>query len=217
MIDLRIIEIRDVLPVTSIEPVEGVDPRTIRVRGSDLANVHELQINESPSPSIVIISGTEVLAQVPEALGDAPIRTVSAISHRLTKTKRSTITFAIGDTPGYVTGRERLIQSFLKLLLQTPGTDAFAPNLGGGVLKAVGRAGHAKGAGSLVAEVQTGVDRVRRQIMAMQSREPHLQVDERLLYARLLRADFNAQAGALFTTIDIASQALVSSVVALEV
>lgn len=217
MIDLRIIEVRDVLPITSIQPVEGLTPRTIRVKGSDLANVHELLINESPSPSIVIVSATEILAQVPTQVGNSAIRTVLAISHRLTRTKRSTITFAFGDTPGYVSGRERLIQSFLKLLLQTPGTDAFAMNLGGGVLKAVGRAGHMRGAGGLIAEVQAGVDRTRQQLMALQSREPHLHADERLLYARLLKAEFNAQAGALFSWIDIASQSLASSVVALEV
>jgi hypothetical protein len=217
MIDLRVIEIRDVLPVTSVEPIVGFSPRTVRVRGSDLSNVHELYINDSPSPSIVIVSATEILAQVPTVMEGAPIKTVEAISQRLTRTDRSTITFAIGNTPGYVSGRERLVQSFLKILLQTPGTDAFAPNIGGGVLRAVGGGGNIQGAGGMVAAVQVGVDRTRQQLMALQSRQPHLHADERLLYARLLQAEFNAQAGALFTKIDLASQALASSVVALEV
>jgi hypothetical protein len=54
-------------------------------------------------------------------------------------------------------------------------------------------------------------------MLALQSKESHLHADERLMYARLLQANFNAQAGALFCSIDIASQALASSVVALEV
>lgn len=132
MIDLRVIEVRDILPVTSIEPLQDFEPRTVRVRGSDLANVHEIYINEEPSPDIVILSATEALAQVPTVLANTAIRTVTAISQRLTRTPRSTITFAIGNTPGYITGRDRLVQTFLKLLLQTPGTDAFSPNLGEG-------------------------------------------------------------------------------------
>lgn len=217
MIDLRIIEIRDVLSVTSISPVHTVSPRTIRVKGVDLANAHEVLLNDIPSPDIVIVSATELLAQVPTSLGNSPVTSVSVISHRLTQTQRSAITFAIGDTPGYVTGRERLIQTFLKLLLQSPGTDAFSPNLGGGVLRAVGRANHVGGAAGLVSAVQVGVNRTRQQMMALQSQEPNLQPDERLLYARLLQASFNAQTGSLNCNIDIASQALASSVVALEV
>lgn len=218
MIDIQIIENRDILPITQFEYAIGVVPRTIILKGLDFDNVREVLVNETKSPSVVIESSTRLLAQIPDSIGRGPVRSVVAVSNRLTRTRNSMIRFRLSDTPSYVSGIERLIQTFLKLLLQTPGTDAFSPRLGGGVLKAAGKqsTNATAHANSLVADVKLGVDRTKRQLIAIQANDPTLALSEKLMYARLLDARFSPQEQTLFCRVDVANQALQSSVVNVE-
>lgn len=219
MIDLQMIEIRDVLPVKKLEVAHGVVPRSVYVRGPDMRSAAEVWINEYKSPDIIPIDNHTVLAQVPDAIEGGPLRSVTVISARITSTQNSRITFRLGDATRYISGIERLVQVFLKILLQTPGTDAFSPKLGGGILRAAGRLSRSASSGpnTLVADVDVGVTRTRRQLLALQAHEPALTLQEKLLYARLLEAKFVAQEQTLYAIIDIANQAMQSSVVSLEV
>lgn len=219
MIDLQMIEIRDVLSVKQLELAHGVYPLSFYVRGPDMRSANEVWLNEYKSPDFLKIDNQTLLVQVPDAIAKGPIRSVTVISSKLTATERSKITFRLGDTTKYISGIERLIQMFLKILLQTPGTDAFAPELGGGLLRAAGRLSRSPtaGANTLVADVEVGVSRTRRSILSLQAHEPALSLQEKLLYAKLLEARFSAQDQTLYAIIDIANQAMQSSVVSLEV
>jgi hypothetical protein len=219
MIDLQVIEIRDILPVKRLEIAHGVEPRSVYVRGVDMRSAREVWLNEYKSPDIVVIDNKTVLAQVPAAVDGGPLRSVTVVSSKLTQADRSRIEFRIGDSPRFISGIERLIQVFLKLLLQTPGTDAFAPDLGGGILRAAGRLSRSPtaGANTLVADVEVGVGRTSKQLLSLQAHEPALALTEKLLYARLLEARFSATDQTLYAIIDLANQAMQSSVVSLEV
>lgn len=216
MVDLQIIEIRDLLTVKRFKIAQGVVPRSIEVFGIDLRSVREVRINETRSPSVVVISNNRLLAQVPEQI--VAIRSLVAISNKLTNTKRSMIQFKLGDTTSFTSGLERLVQVFLKILLQTPGTDAFNPLLGGGVLAAAGKLSqNPSNASSVAADVSQGVDRTRKQLIAIQAHDPALAVSEKLLYARLLDAHFTPQEQVLACQMDIANHAMKSSLTSLEV
>jgi hypothetical protein len=214
MNDLRILEIRDILPLTNVVPASGVSPRSIIVTGRDFNNAHEILINEIKSPSVIITSSSRLMAQVPPSLGGAAVRTVVVISHRLTGTKRSKITFRLGDTTHTVSGIERLIQQFIKMLLTTPGSDIFAKKVGGGLLRTVARQS-ARGGGTMVSDLHMGVDRTRRQIMAIQANDKTIALSERLLFARIVEAKFIQQELALVGKIAIGNQANQRSVVGL--
>lgn len=206
MVDLQVIEIRDVLKVTGVQPIVGFTPRTVRVYGKDFRNVYEVLVNDATSPSVFVVTNREMLVQVPTSLGRAPIRTVQAISHKLTSADKSKITFRIGDTTHGISGMERLIQTFLKLLLQTPGSDIFAWKLGGGVLRTVARQ-TARGGGSMVADLTVGVERTSRQLTNLQSSNTSLPLTERLLFARVTEAKFIQSELALVGRIGIGNQA----------
>lgn len=189
MADLRIIEVRDLLRVSTVAINPYVIPRTVTVHGQDFRYALEVWINETKSPSVFIQSNTMLLAQVPDSQLTSPIRTVSVVSSQLTATEISKIEFRVGNMPGTVGGISQLIQNFIKLLLQDPGSDIFARNLGGGLLRAVGQQ-TSKSGQSLVADLQMGVDRTRKQIMTLQAGDRQLRPSEKLLYARLLDARF---------------------------
>ena len=129
MVDLQVIEISDVLQVTRVTPA-NMTPRSVTVQGRDFRTAKEIRINEMKAPAFTIVNNQVIVAQVPPALGDAAVRTVVVISYRFTSTEQSKIEFRIGDTPKAVAGIERLSQTFLKMLLQTPGSDVFSPKIG---------------------------------------------------------------------------------------
>lgn len=215
MVDLQVIEIRDILRITGVRPVQDSDPPTLDVAGRDFNNIQELRINEVKSPSLVVINSTRLLAQVPETQESMPIRSIVAISNRLTRTDRSIINFRIGDTPRSVDGMERLIQTFLKLMLQSPGTDIFAPKVGGGLIRAVGKQIRNPSSATLVSDFSLAVARARQQLMSLQANDPTVDLSERLLHARVLDAKFIPSELALVGKIAIGNQQGRSSMVGL--
>lgn len=208
MIDLRVIEIRDVLAVRQIESAHGVTPVSVILTGPGLKDAFEVYINEVKSPTFVEINNTQILAQVPERIVNAAIRSVVVISSKLTSTTKSKITFRISDQPSAVSGLEFLIQRFLKILLQTPGSDAFARRIGGGLLRVAGKLSSSPmaAASSVAADVQLAVNKTKRQLLMIQSGEPQLAIQEKLSSAQLLEARFAPQEQSLVVIMSLKNQ-----------
>lgn len=168
----------------------------------------EVLINDIPSPDIIVLSKTRLLAQLPDSLQKVPnVVSVSVLSRNLTITNRSLIRFRISDTPGRVTGILRLVQLFLKVLFTTPGSDIFNKRTGGGALVNIGETFGADEGGDIISDFVISVDTTARQILAQQGRNPRIPRDERLLSARVKAAGFNRQLGALIATVELTSQA----------
>lgn len=215
MVDLQVIEISDILRVVSVDILPQSDPPTIKIRGKDFNSAQRVLINEVESPDIVIISGRELLAQMPPTEITTPLRSIVVTSSRLTNTDRSEISFRLGDTPKSMAGLTLLIQQFLVLMLRAPGTDIFSPRVGGGLLRAVGRQISSPSSSTLVADLEVAVSRTRQQIMTLQAKNTRLSMTERLAYARVVDAKFQAAELSLVGRIAIGNQASEGSVVGL--
>lgn len=223
MIDIQVIEIRDILPVKNVYIAQGVEPPTLIVEGLDFNSAHRVFINNIEADEVMVLSATEMMVVAPFDL-TVNISSVEVISNRLTSTERSKITFGISDQPKAVQGIERLIQKFLKVMIQTPKRDIWSPDVGGGLLSMVGKTFGkgsegvmAEASSTLAADMQVAVDRARRQIIAIQANSPQTAASERLLYARLLESQFLPQEMAMYGRIQLASHAGQSAVVRLEV
>lgn len=183
-------------------------PRSLDIHGTDFRSVDEVLINDIPSPDVIILSKTHLIAQLPSILQKVPnVVSVSVLSRNLTITNRSLIRFRISDTPGRVRGILRLIQLFLKTLLATPGTDIFSRRSGGGALVNIGETFGVDEGGDVISDFIISVDTTSRQILSRQGRDPRLPRDERLLSARVISAGFNRELGAIIATVELTSQA----------
>lgn len=207
MVDLQFIEMRDVLKVTSVSFVPDFDPPTLLVKGKDFSKAYEVYINEIKSPSVVISNNQTLLAQIPPSEVSAPIRSIVVVSSRLMQIERSKIMFRIGDDPKSVDGFERLIQSFLKIMLQSTNSDIFSPKLGGNLLGAVGRLISNPSNQTLTTDFTLAVSRARQQIMALQVGDPTLNLNERLAFAKVIEVKFVPNELALLGRIHIGNQA----------
>jgi hypothetical protein len=205
-VDFQTISPQELVQLNQVRVLPG-PPRSVLVLGEDFRSVDEVLINQVPSPDVVVLDKNRLMAQVP-AFGQLDrVHTVQVLSKKLVLSERSQLKVRIGRTPGRVTGILRLMQLFIKLLFTTPGRDIFSPRLGGGALKNVGATFGSSQGGDIVNDFVIAVDNTSRQIIAIQGRDPSIPRDERLLGARVLKAQFNKGMGGIDAVIQLTSQA----------
>jgi len=206
-VDFQVCFPQVVVPLSSVRILPGVSPKSVDVLGDDFRSVDQVYINDIASPSVVILSKTRLLAQVPAGLQNSPLNSVNVISTSLTVSPRSTIKFRIGKTPSKVSGILRLVQLFLKVLFTSTGTDIFAPRIGGNGLRDIGLTFGTDQSGSIVGDFIVAVSTAQKQIMTIQGRDPTIPRDERLLASTVTAATYNRQEAALVVTVELTSQA----------
>lgn len=177
------------------------------VVGEDFTSVDEVLVNDLPADTVVVLTQTRLLASLPTPLKPEDVMSVAVLSRQLTITPRSLIKLRVGKTPSMVTGILKLVQEFLRLLFMTPGSDIFSPDLGGAALRNIGSTFSANKGGSVVSDFVLSVNTTSKQLVAIQSRDPRLPKDERLLSARVNSASFDQTTAALIVSVEIMSQA----------
>ncbi len=207
MIDFQVVRLQDVLPITSITRLVGVKPRSVEILGSDFINVESVYLNDSLSPSIVVMSETRILAQVPDDQVNETIRAAYVLSTRLTLTQRSLVDLSIGKRPQTVSGVLMLVQNFVRVLLRTPGTNIFNPNLGGGLFKSIGKNIGANSRDRVGSDIAVSVARTRQAFIAAQTPDRRIPPEERLLTADIIGLSIVPEQGTIYATISVKSQA----------
>lgn len=207
MIDFQVVRLNDVLPVTGIERVPGVQPRTVRLKGRDFRNVETVYLNGSVSPEFVVLSQGEILAQVPADQKSVAIQEAYVLSTRLTFTKRSVVELSVGIRPQTVSGTLLLVQTFIRLLLRTPGSNIFHPTSGGGLYRNIGKVLGSNSRDRVGAEAAVAVARTRQLIISTQTPDRRIPPEERLLSADIIGLELVPQQGELHMSIRVDSHA----------
>lgn len=207
-VDFQLVHPQKVVELNAVRELVRYSPRSLDVRGTDFSAVDDVEINDQLSPNWVVLGRHRLIAQVPDTEQNGKIYSVNVISNRLTFTRESVLRFMIGRSPGRVVGMPRLLQLFVKVLMTTPGTDIWSPNMGGGLLQKVGGyTGKDEGRG-LVGDVAVSVDTTTRQILAMQAGEGSSPPTERLLTAEVTSARYDRHDLSLHVTVQLVNQAL---------
>jgi phage baseplate assembly protein W len=205
MNDLKILTIRDVLPVAKVEYANNVVPLSLVITGNSVGQANHVYINDIESPEFVVLSPGRILAQVPHSETDSVLRKVSVISDVPTVNRNSLLHFEIGASIKSIKGIEKLVQAFCKTLLQTPGSDRFRPEEGGGLLKIVGRDVSRGDSRTMQAAVVGAVSRTRDQLMTRQASDRKIPADERLLTAQTESVGFDSSTTTLVARVSISA------------
>lgn len=193
------------MKLTGVSRVPGSSPPAISVLGDDFSSVDEVIVNDITAPSYYVTSRNEMFVTLPEAVSADALLDVAVVSRSLVLSRESLMKFRVSRVPSKVNGLLRLLQVFIKVLLTTPGSDIFNPRLGGGALKNIGRTFSKNQTGSIVSDFVVAVDNTTRQITAIQSRQPQLPADERLLSAKITSANFSITESGLLVTVEVTS------------
>ena len=214
--DLQFIQFSDALPITGAKEIPDMEPRSLQIVGVDFRHAVEVLINESNSPSFAIANKTTIIAHVPDDQKSSIIRNLSVLSADFTATIQSRIRFRLGKDPKKVTGLKAMMQTYLKILFTSAGTDAFARRIGGSGLKNLGKSFHISQSQTIVSDFAISVRRAESQMKALQSQQPRLPDDERLLNANMLNAKFDPQLTALLARVELIAQSGVRAIANLE-
>lgn len=187
--DLQIIYPQALLPIAQVRAVPGMVPSTLSIEGGPFLDVEEVLINGIKSPSIVIPSSKQVLAEVPSSQ-EGGVTNVEVLSSSFFLSDRAVYRFRLGNQVRLVTGLPKLIQTYLRILLQRPGSSMLAPDLGGGLLDMVSSPHAPKEQRALTAQVYQAVQRTSEALLTYQSRLAGVPRTELLAGAQLLRCGF---------------------------
>lgn len=204
--ELQVIYLKDVLPISAADNVPGMVPRTLDVRGPDFDSVDHVLINDIESPSVVVASPTQIYAQVPDVLAEEQVHSIAVVGGEFTRTDASRVMFGLTRRPRLVAGMERLVQSFLMLLFTSTGSDAWYPGKGGNLQKIIGGNFSRRDSGSVVAEFSVAIGRTRTQMVAAQATNPRLQDTERLAAAEVLQSVFDPSSAALIARVQLTNR-----------
>jgi hypothetical protein len=205
-VDFQVCFPQQSIKITGVSRVPGSDPPTLDVLGEDFSSVDEVLINDIPATNYYVVSRNRLFVVPPVGVPIANVDTVAATSRTLTLSEKSLLKFQISRMPSKVNGILRLVQLFTKVLFTTPGTDAFNQKLGGGALRNIGRTFSRSQTGGIVSDFVVSVDNTTRQLISIQSRQPQLPANEKLLSAKVTSANFSLQEAALLVTVEITSQ-----------
>jgi len=203
MYGIQLIRLLDVLKVNAVRNAPGVVPRSLIITGDDFSSVERVLINGDSSPDFVVYSRTELAAQVPDQLVDALITDVAVLSSGLTFTEKSLVEFTFGTRPKKVRGILRLMQTFLRILLRTPGSNIFHRRSGGGLTLRVGDNITSRTA----ADVAIAINTTRQYLIGVQTAERSIPPSERLLSAEILGLSADRQNTQVAVTVVLTSHA----------
>lgn len=214
--DLQYVQFSDALSVTGAQEIPGLEPRSLEIRGVDFRNAVKVFMNDTLSPSFVVSSKNVILAQVPTPLVKSNIQTIEVISSEFTATWQSKLIFEIGDNPKLIEGLQVMMQTFLKVLFTTPGSDSFMGKLGGNALKNLGGSFEVSETSSVVSDFTIAVSRTVTQIQGLQAQQTRIPDDERLLAANVLSVSFDPYLTALVARVELIAQSGRKAIVNLE-
>jgi hypothetical protein len=207
---LEVIKFRDLIPVTSIPRfVPDLGYLAIEVVGDDFSSVERIFINEVLAPEFIVLNKHRMYVQLPDAAYDV-ISSIEVVSSNFTRFGAGAkVSYELGDKTKVVSGILKLVQLFTKWMLQSPNSDIFNPERGGGLQELVGRLDTDKKMNVVLASVSRSVQNTVTQIRSAQSRAYGLPLSERLLSAEV--TDFEVYREQMNASVKVAIQSAAGS------
>jgi len=187
---LEVIRFRDIIRADKISLARDGSgnpllPTTVALRGDDFTSADVVSINDMKVPSFIIMDKHTIWAELPP--NTLSIDSVSVVSSKFTKTaEASLVKFQVGEHTRTTSGLLKLSQLFIKWLLQTPGSDIFNPERGGGVQAMIGTAYSTKNMDPILAGLTQAVTKTTEEIQQAQLFAGELPLAERLLSTRIM-------------------------------
>jgi hypothetical protein len=210
MADLQVVYLQDVITVHKVEPVDSLDIAAVKVVGKKMDSAATVLINNIESPSFFIVSKSELIAEIPSIVvqSDDIIRSVAVLAAKATNTERAVINFRLGGHLTKVSGIQRLIQRYILMLLTSPGSDLFDPDIGGGLQDLIGKvASRPASEHEVSGSVARSVNKATEDLQRLQSGSQFLDPSERLVSADIIGTFFDPRTTVLAVQVQLNSAA----------
>lgn len=184
MKDVKVVRRRNVLPITKVTKISS-DPAILEVLGDNFTDANQVRLNDAIVNDWVLAASDRILISIPDSLQKITLYTVAVLTEEL-RSNDNILSFEIGRIES-VSGIDSLVQHFVKVLLQSPGSNVFKPG-GGGVLKLAGKNTINYG-NSIKSDLIEAVDRTKNQLLSEQANS-RISLTEKLANAEILGIGF---------------------------
>lgn len=164
-----------------------LDTSVIRLKGQSLDKAVSVRVNSKPVPFTLQGSG-EIVTVLPER--DKTLQSVDVVTTASKISRRSFFEYTLGGDFGITRGTFKAVQQFLKVLMTTPGSDAFNTRLGGNMQNWVGQRVSYGNPQGLISRTVLGVIQTGNTLALMQARS-NLPPDERITDVQVLNAQLD--------------------------
>ena len=215
--DLQCIYPQRVIPLSEVRvlPDAGSGPVAIEVRGGDFTHALEVRV-DGLVVEFEVQDVRKLTARLPETARGRGPNEVTVLSSEVATTGESALRFKLGKPPAMVSGAQKLLQTFVRLLFTTPGRDVFARDLGGGAMRIISSPVRPDQEGDTLSDFILAVEQTKRQLVRIQSQDPRIPPDERLLNASVGGVGGDRRRGRLNVEISVTSQTRKSATTGLE-
>lgn len=195
MFDLKVLNAKVLLTINGISPVRGLLNPAVLLTGQDFNNTDSVVYNGVPALDFIIYSSTKLIVKVPTSQIGKDIVGMEVYSSVPLPNLDATLVFELTAPLKKLSGIERLVQSWMILFNTTPGTDIFSPTIGGGVRSILGRPVNGNSAAS--ADLALAIDKTKKDLVKLQTQDPTIPPEEKLLSADLGEVAYDPSTGVL--------------------
>lgn len=196
MIDLRIVQARVLLKVTSVAPIRSFVPPSIVVVGVDLNLTQSVLYNNIEADDFIINSPSRLIVKIPVSQVGKEFRDLKVFSTVVKSGLSASVILGLLPPLSKVQGVERLAQSWFMVWNSNPNTDVFSPSSGGGGRALIGRNTDVQGT-SIGADLQLSVEKTNTEIQQLQASLPNIPLDEKFLSGTIQQIQFSSSTGTL--------------------
>ena len=195
--DLKVMEILDILPVTSVD-IDSPAPLILRLKGRNYHYAQQVNINDAALTLVAtadevgfrILDKYTILARMPEYMWDKLINTIHVFGEKTGLQESTSISLNFTSFAS-VRGIAKAVQQYVFVLMTTPGSDKFFPSRGGGLNNMVGAAINAANAQGLAAALSDCLKRTLSSLKKTQS-YANLPPEEKILDVILLSLGYDS-------------------------
>jgi hypothetical protein len=199
--DLRVIHLRKVLPVTRMLDVPG-PPHVLYITGPEMEGAASVEINGNRGYSWRSVGPRMISVDLPLMF---MIQTVAVLGQEMGTAREAEIFFGFTELMSMTSGIQKLAQDWLKRFLTTPGTDPFSRKSGGGGQEILKKSSAAEGLFN--SALLIAVRSTNEQLIARQAIDIAMPSSEKLLNAKLLKVTVDPDRTGYTADIEILSQA----------
>jgi len=188
MIDVQFISLVDELQVLAAVEVPDAEPRAIRLQSrGGFFDAQRVLINDFGVDTFTVVNDNFLLVNPPNQFSTITVAQMdfAVVSGSYTGGRSARLVFGPTKTVRKVEGLQKLVQQVVKTFLSNVGSNKFARNDGGDLLRSLGATLSPEGRAKVTASVSQAVSRTEEQVRAAQLRVRGLPTVERLLSLQL--------------------------------
>lgn len=177
----------------------------VQITGTGFIDVANVLINGYRSPEFIVDTAQRIFAAVPTAVAGQIITDIQVLLLSPLRGMENAIILDIGGGNGRIEGPAKLVQSFVKTLLTTPGSSIFSPQLGGGLMRLSGQ-NMATPTGNVESEARAAISRTETQLRTLHAASPRLPLSEKLRSVNILSVTVDVDSSTLSIRLELVAQ-----------